>query len=248
MQMARHPTLLSAVTFVVKEEGILGLFGTGKLAIQIMRDIPYAIITAVSYELLQGAINRRRDDHNNINMNVNNENGVEKVIEGIVARADDGSAAGGSGKHCCSSNNGAKKSNGVCADARVVAGGSTTSCSAPPISINNNNNFNSPNKPKSKRTSSSTYQDALCGSIAGGVSTFLTTPMDVVKTRLMSGGSQYQYTSVNNAVARIITEEGFAAFFRGTSSRLLHKIPANALFYLFYEVFRTMLGVGEQYT
>ena len=77
-----------------------------------------------------------------------------------------------------------------------------------------------------------TSQDALCGGIAGGVGTLLTTPMDVVKTRLMSGGDDFRYASVGNAVARIVKEDGVSVFFSGTSSRLLHKIPANGLFYL----------------
>jgi solute carrier family 25 S-adenosylmethionine transporter 26 len=90
-------------------------------------------------------------------------------------------------------------------------------------------------------------QDAICGGIAGGVGTFVTTPMDVVKTRLMSGRSEFSYSSVGNAVSRIAREEGVGAFFRGSSSRLLHKIPANGLFYLFYEGFRVLLDVGEAY-
>lgn len=33
------------------------------------------------------------------------------------------------------------------------------------------------------------------------------------------------------------------AFMKGATPRLIHKIPANAFFFVFYELFRNMLGV-----
>lgn len=66
--------------------------------------------------------------------------------------------------------------------------------------------------------------------------------MDVVKTRLMT--SQDNGGDVWTCVARILTEEGPGAFLIGTPARLMHKIPANGLFFLCYELFRTMLGVS----
>ena len=41
----------------------------------------------------------------------------------------------------------------------------------------------------------------------------------------------------------MLRAEGPRAFFKGVTPRLLHKIPANGLFFLWYEVFRTLLGV-----
>ena len=35
------------------------------------------------------------------------------------------------------------------------------------------------------------------------------------------------------------------AFMKGATQRLLHKIPANALFFVVYEFFRTILGVSR---
>jgi solute carrier family 25 S-adenosylmethionine transporter 26 len=83
-------------------------------------------------------------------------------------------------------------------------------------------------------------RDALCGSIAGGFGSLFTNPMDVVKTRLMT---DTQYQSVITAVYHIYRKEGLATFFRGSMPRLLHKIPANALFFLCYESLRSLLGV-----
>lgn len=204
MQMGMHPNLVSAITYSIREEGILGLFSTGKLASQVLRDVPYAVIIAVSYELLQGAINRNRDQADN-----ELSAGSSEVITTSTASA-----------------------------LPTIIGKATKKDSSESQSRANK----APISAKQRTT-----QDALCGSLAGGLSTLLTTPMDVVKTRLMSGGTQYQYTSVGHAVLRIAQDEGVGAFFKGTSSRLMHKIPANALFYVFYEAFRSLLGVGEKY-
>lgn len=206
MQMGLHPNLISAITYSAREEGILGLFNTGKLASQILRDVPYAVIIAVSYELLQGAMNRNRE------LSMSRESDVT---------SDE--AAGASG---------------AATVLPTIIGGSTAANSAHKRTLRVKSDLSA-----KQRTS----QDALCGSLAGGLSTLLTTPMDVVKTRLMSGGSQYKYSSIGNAVYCIAQDEGVGAFFKGTSSRLMHKIPANALFYVCYEAFRTLLGVEEKY-
>ena len=70
----------------------------------------------------------------------------------------------------------------------------------------------------------------------------------MVKTRLMTtastAGSALESRSVWACAADILQREGPTAFLRGTPARLLHKIPANGLFFLFYELFRTMLGVA----
>jgi len=180
MQMERHANLGAAIAFSLREEGMFGMFNGGKLAIQVLRDVPYAMITAVCYECLQGMMNNRIDRLN-------------------------------------------KRESLDLAPSQTAVG---------PAVIAH------------KRR---TVQDALCGSIAGAVSITLTTPLDVVKTRLMSGGDQYGYSTVTDAVTRMLREEGWGALTLGISSRLLHKVPANGLFYLCYEVFRTLLGVGEHY-
>ena len=208
MQVGRHPTIYSALRHSFADEGVLGLFGTGKLAVQIARDVPYAIIIAVSYEMLQETINRYR-------AKVSGSGGIQNS-NGNIGKGDAGS--------------------GVCSAKSYHT--TTTTASK------NSTTVTPIKRPKHAKTT----QDALCGSIAGGISTLLTTPMDVVKTRLMGGDKGiYMYTSVSNAVRRMWHEEGAKAFFIGTSGRLLHKIPANGLFYIFYEGFRSLLGVSEQY-
>lgn len=183
LQVGTHQTLWEAMAYSAQHEGgLLGLFGGGKLVAQIARDVPYAVITAVSYELLQAVMNMAIQ----LKKDKDNDSGIH-----IQSTTDSSSAAGSHRRRL--------------------------------------------------------YQDAACGAAAGGFSTFITTPLDVVKTRLMSGRDAAKYDSVGAAVRHIFKEEGREAFFRGTSSRLLHKVPANGLFFICYEFFRNLLGVGEHY-
>lgn len=96
----------------------------------------------------------------------------------------------------------------------------------------------------------SQVQDSVSGAIAGGIGTFLTNPQDVIKTRLMvdqQDGSIHPLSVV--AASRMIWEkEGLNGFFVGASSRLVHKIPGNGFFFLFYEAFRYMLGAVQQHS
>ena len=85
-------------------------------------------------------------------------------------------------------------------------------------------------------------KNLACGSIAGGIGTLLTTPMDLVKTRMMVGG---EYPGFLPAVVGIYKKEGPSAFLIGMGPRLAHKIPANGVFFFFYEIFRSLLGVGD---
>ena len=140
----------------------LGLFSQGKLASQIIRDVPYAVVTLMSYELLQQYFIKKQQEKINRN-------------EPIVVRAQ-------------------------------------------------------------------AMTDALCGSMAGGIGTVVTTPMDVIKTRMMTTKT---YSGVIDASKRILKEEGAATFLVGVYPRLMHKIPANGLFFLCYEKFRVILGVDH---
>lgn len=182
IQTGRHQSAWEAVTYSWKNDGPLGLFDKGKLSSQILRDIPYAIVTLVSYEILQNiamrAIKRQQE-----------KNGTSQTdIETV--------------KHVGSEN-------------KI----STVSSNGAP-------------------GHSKKLRDALCGSLAGGLGSLVTTPMDVVKTRMMTGS---QYSSIGEAFYSILKDEGVLTFFVGVGPRLLHKIPANGLFFLCYEAFRTFL-------
>jgi solute carrier family 25 S-adenosylmethionine transporter 26 len=88
--------------------------------------------------------------------------------------------------------------------------------------------------------------DLLVGGTAGGVGSYVTNPMDVIKTRLQTDANGANYGgSILVCAQQTWAEGGPTAFLRGSVPRLLHKVPANAFFFLFYEFFRTVLGVRD---
>ena len=79
--------------------------------------------------------------------------------------------------------------------------------------------------PTSRATGISATASAVFGSVAGAISAGLTTPLDVVKTRVMlarrdggSGGDKK--VRVRYIVQRIWRDEGFGAFWRGIQPRV----------------------------
>ena len=100
---------------------------------------------------------------------------------------------------------------------------------------------------KKKYPKQSSLLDAFAGAMAGGIGSYVTNPMDVIKTRLQTNPEVYG-GSIRNCFAATWNEGGPSAFLRGSVPRLLHKIPANGLFFLFYEFFQSALNtesVGE---
>ena len=200
IQTGAHKSTWEAISYSFQKEGIFGLFGKGKLMSQIVRDVPYAIVCLVTYEILQSAVKHYLISH------------------GSVTVSD------------------------------ISGSGTATTKSTAQLQLNNNNIITIiKNVASFMDTGIYTFlrnrqlRDAFCGSVAGGLGSLLTTPMDVIKTRLMTDG---KYGSVWLAVTMIAKQEGLGTFFRGASPRLMHKIPANALFFLFYEAFRSLLGVS----
>ena len=171
IQAGQHFTTWEAVSYSWKNEGLIGLFGGGKLTSQIFRDVPYAMVTLVSYEILQSLLTKLVYD-------IETSRKINKIID---------------------------------------------------KSENDKSIF------ETKKV-----KDAICGSAAGGLGTLVTTPMDVIKTRMMTSN---RYSSVVDASIDIARKEGLGTFFVGTIPRLAHKIPANGIFFLCYELFKTMLDV-----
>mmetsp|Transcript_1855 Transcript_1855/g.4444 ORF Transcript_1855/g.4444 Transcript_1855/m.4444 type:complete len:213 (+) Transcript_1855:107-745(+) len=88
---------------------------------------------------------------------------------------------------------------------------------------------------------------ALLGSLAGGLGTFLTNPMDVIKTRIQTDPDG-MYPNIAACISSTWQEGGPAAFLRGSVPRLMHKVPANGFFFVFYEFFRSLLQVERTET
>eukprot|EP01025_Chloroclados_australasicus_P006055 TRINITY_DN11990_c0_g3_i2.p2 TRINITY_DN11990_c0_g3~~TRINITY_DN11990_c0_g3_i2.p2 ORF type:complete len:354 (+),score=33.87 TRINITY_DN11990_c0_g3_i2:112-1173(+) len=62
---------------------------------------------------------------------------------------------------------------------------------------------------------------SVAGAVAGGFTGAVTTPFDVLKTRLMTQGASGVYKNVFDATIKIAQEEGAAAFFKGWEPRVM---------------------------
>jgi solute carrier family 25 S-adenosylmethionine transporter 26 len=78
----------------------------------------------------------------------------------------------------------------------------------------------------------------LCGSIAGGTAAALTTPLDVVKTRIMLSKDKARITSMFYSIYR---KEGVRAFFRGIGPRVTWISIGGFIFLGAYEGVRDLI-------
>jgi len=88
-----------------------------------------------------------------------------------------------------------------------------------------------------------TWELLAAGAAAGIPAAYLTTPFDVIKTRLQVAARKHEtaYTGVWNAAQRIFREEGFAAFFKGGPARVLRSSPQFGFTLAAYEVLKRFI-------
>lgn len=165
LQTGQYSSTFTAMADMFRQQGVRAFFPMGGISIQMIRDIPYAVFTLLSYEFLR-------------------EHWVNKSTS---------------------------------------------------MYIDSDSLISNTNKP---------WKDMVAGGVAGGIGSYLTNPMDVIKTRLQTDSELYNGDVWNCAVS-IFEEGGLTAFLRGSIPRLIHKVPANAVFFVFYEFFRKVLSVDE---
>ncbi|CAG8547812.1 5290_t:CDS:2, partial [Paraglomus occultum] len=91
---------------------------------------------------------------------------------------------------------------------------------------------------KSNRARVEPWEAAICGSIAGGTAAGITTPLDVVKTRLMLSTKYHMvhnYSGIVSTFRRIVEEEGIRALFSGVGPRVLWISIGGSIFLGVYE-------------
>lgn len=92
----------------------------------------------------------------------------------------------------------------------------------------------------SKKKQVSSFQAAMCGSIAGGIAAAITTPLDVLKTRKMLN----HITIPAMELARSLYHEGgILAFFKGIGPRTIWISVGGAIFLGLYETVHTSMTI-----
>ncbi|KAH8277377.1 hypothetical protein KR026_010004 [Drosophila bipectinata] len=91
---------------------------------------------------------------------------------------------------------------------------------------------------------SSPLSVALCGAVAGGISAGLTTPLDVVKTRIMLAEKESlnRRRNARSILHGIYKERGFSGLFAGFVPRVLWITLGGAFFFGFYDLTTRLLG------
>ena len=81
------------------------------------------------------------------------------------------------------------------------------------------------------------------GAIAGMPAAYLTTPCDVIKTRLQveARKGETKYTGLRHCATTVWKEEGLKAFFKGGPARIFRSSPQFGFTLAAYEVLQTML-------
>ena len=79
------------------------------------------------------------------------------------------------------------------------------------------------------------WEGALVGAVAGSISAAATTPLDVLKTRMMTGQA-FGASSVLTAAKLIVAKEGVGALYRGIVPRVALIGPGCAVFFMVYEL------------
>ena len=81
------------------------------------------------------------------------------------------------------------------------------------------------------------------GAIAGMPAAYLTTPCDVIKTRLQVEArmGEATYTGLRHAASTIYKEEGFRAFFKGGPARIFRSSPQFGFTLAAYEFLQTSI-------
>ncbi|GMH62708.1 hypothetical protein TL16_g03535 [Triparma laevis f. inornata] len=88
----------------------------------------------------------------------------------------------------------------------------------------------------------------LAGAAAGVPAAFLTTPADVIKTRLqvVARSGEKKYSGFNDCIKRITKEEGLSAFFKGGPMRVFRSSPQFGITLLAYETLSNLLSDDKE--
>ncbi|QLQ82608.1 hypothetical protein HG537_0H03710 [Torulaspora globosa] len=110
--------------------------------------------------------------------------------------------------------------------------------------------FNFDPQNDSKRSRLKTWELLLAGGLAGMPAAYLTTPCDVIKTRLQIDPrrGETHYKGILHAARTIMKEESFRSFFKGGGARVLRSSPQFGFTLAAYELFKGLFPLPEDST
>jgi hypothetical protein len=79
------------------------------------------------------------------------------------------------------------------------------------------------------------------GSIAAGSAAFITTPMDVLKSKMMTDRNHY-YKGALDCAKKIFSEDGIKGFFKGAVLRTLPLSFTGTIFFTSYEQYKKLVS------
>ena len=78
------------------------------------------------------------------------------------------------------------------------------------------------------------YENARNGALSGILASYLTNPLDVIKTRLMIDTHETPKTMFNTS-QDIYRQQGVAGFFKGSVVRMVYMASASIMFFCLFE-------------
>ena len=87
------------------------------------------------------------------------------------------------------------------------------------------------------------WRTLIAGGVAGGLSRTLVSPLERLKILFQTQGGEMEakYTSVRQGLRVMWREDGLRGLFRGNGSNVLRIVPAVALQFFFYDIFRRFI-------
>jgi solute carrier family 25 S-adenosylmethionine transporter 26 len=89
--------------------------------------------------------------------------------------------------------------------------------------------------------------ELLAAAITGGVSAFITTPLDLVKTKLMmQTGSNVAYRGVWDVITQLYSQGGLSGLFVGSAARVAWLLPFTTIYLGVYEKIKRSLKAKKE--